>query len=93
MRARSVAVAALVCVALVALTAWLFRLPLTHAVALAPVIVATAGATAFIVVLWVKVAADALRAQRHPGRILAAGALALGVLVVLSFFVELPAGH
>jgi predicted acyltransferase len=93
MPVRYVAVAAVACVALVLGAAWLFRLPLEHAVVLAPVIVATAGATAFIVVLWVKVAADALRAQRHPGRILAAGAVALGVLVVLSFFVELPAGH
>jgi hypothetical protein len=93
MRPRSVAIAALFCFALVGVAAWLFRLPLDRAVLLAPVIVATAGATAFVVVLWVKVAADALRAQRHPGRILAAGAVAVGVLVVLSFFVELPAGH
>jgi predicted acyltransferase len=93
MRARSVALAALGCLALVAAAAWLFRLPLEHALVLAPVIVATAGATAFIVVLWVKIAAEALRAQRHPGRILAAGGLAIGALVILSFFVELPAGH
>jgi predicted acyltransferase len=93
MHARSLTFAAVGCLALVVAAAWLFRLPLEHAAALAPIIVATAGATAFIVVLWVKIATEALRSQRHPGRILAAGALAIGVLVVLSFFVELPAGH
>jgi hypothetical protein len=93
MRLRYVAIAAFACIVLVFATAWVFRMSLERAALLAPVIVATAGATAFIVVLWVKVAADALREQRHPRRIVAAGAAVLAVLVVLSFFVELPAGH
>jgi FtsH-binding integral membrane protein len=93
MRWAFVGLSALACAALVLLTAWLFRMPLERAVLLAPIIVATAGATAFIVVLWVKIGTQALREQRHPGRILLAGAAALGLLVVLSFFIELPSGH
>ena len=92
-RPRYVALSALACAALVLLTAWLFRMSLERAAVLAPVIVATAGATAFVLVLWTKVAVDSLRRQRRPGRIVAAGVAALGLLVVLSFFVELPAGH
>jgi hypothetical protein len=93
MRWRFVGLSVLLCVALVLVTAWLFRMSLERAVLLAPIIVATAGATAFIVVLWAKIGTEALRAQRHPGRILLAGAAAVGLLVVLSFFVELPSGH
>ena len=93
MRPRFVALSALACVGLVLLTSWLFRMPLERAAVLAPIIVVTAGATAFIGVLWTKVAVEALRRQRHPARILAAGAAAVAVLVVLSFFVELPSGH
>ena len=78
---------------LVPLTAWLFRMPLGEAAVAAPIIVVSAGATAAIFLLWTKVLVETLRRQEHPGRILAGGVAALALLVVLSFFVELPRGH
>jgi hypothetical protein len=93
MRISYLALSALGCAALVLAAALVFRLPLERAAVLAPVIVATAGATAFVLVLWTKIAVESLRRQRHPLRIVAAGLAALALLVFLSFFVELPAGH
>ena len=77
---------------LVLLSAWLLEWPLEKAVLLAPVIVATVGVTFLLLLFWTKVAVDGLRRQRHPLRIVALGAAALALLVVLSFFVELPRG-
>ena len=51
------------------------------------------SALGFLFVLWTRIAVDTLRRQRHPGRIVAAGVSAFALLVVLSFFVDLPAGH
>jgi hypothetical protein len=79
--------------ALVGVAVLLLQWPLEKALVLAPVIVATVGATTFIVVLWAKIAYEALSTQRHPFRIVAAGAAALALLVALSFFVDLPATH
>ena len=94
MTPRALAISAVACVALVLGTAWLFEMPLGKAMILAPVIVVTVGITAALVVLWSKVAWESLRAQRHPGRVAAGIVAALALLVVLSFFVELPAaGH
>lgn len=93
MRVSHLVLSALACTALVLVAAVVFRLPLERAAVLAPVIVVTAGATAFVVVLWTKIAVESLRRQRHPLRIVAAGVAVLALLVVLSFFVELPAGH
>lgn len=75
---------------LVTAAAYLYRLPLEHAVALAPVIVATVGATLFLFVLWAKVIVEALRRRRHPYRIVAGAAAAIGLVALLSFLVELP---
>ena len=92
MRLR-VAVAALLGVcALVALTSWLFRMPLQQAAVAAPIIVVSAAALVGLVLFWTKVAYESLRRQRHPGRILAVALAVLTLLVVLSFFVELPRG-
>jgi len=85
--AASVAVALLVVAA-----SWLYRLPLEQAIALAPVIVATVGATLFLLVLWGKVVHESLRRRRHPWRVAAAIAGAIGLVAVVSFLVELPAG-
>jgi ABC-type enterochelin transport system permease subunit len=73
--------------------AWIYRLAWDEAIALAPVSVATVGATLFLVVLWTKVAYESLRRQRHPYLIVAGALLAIGLLVVVSFFVELPSAH
>ena len=93
MRPRHVAGSALACTALVLLTAWLFEMPLDKALILAPIIVVSVGALAALVVLWTKVAVESLRRQRHPRRIVAGTVAVFALLVVLSFFVELPAGH
>ncbi|MGH3104859.1 MAG: hypothetical protein ACRDN6_12265 [Gaiellaceae bacterium] len=93
MRPITLSLSAAACTGLVLGTALLFRMPLEHAAVLAPVIVVTAGAVAFLAVLWTRVALVSLRQARHPGRILAAALAVLTALVVLSFFVELPAGH
>jgi hypothetical protein len=79
--------------ALVGGAVWLLDWSLEKALVLAPIMVATVGATAFIVVLWTKIAYEGLRGQRHPLRIVGAGLAALAALVVLSFFVDLPATH
>ena len=92
-RAHTLAVAAAAVAVLVALSAWLFQWSLENAVLLAPVIVATAGATAFIFVLWAKIAWEGLRRSSHPVAISLGIVGALALLVVLSFFVELPEYH
>ncbi|MEX0673960.1 MAG: hypothetical protein WD067_04250 [Gaiellaceae bacterium] len=93
MRARVLVPAAAAVAALVAVSALLFQWSAEKAALLAPVIVATAGATAFIFVLWTKIAWEGLRRSRHPVAILAGIAGAIALLVVLSFFVELPSYH
>lgn len=93
MPARVLVAAAAAVAALVALSAWLFQWSAEKAALLAPVIVVTAGATAFIFVLWTKIAVESLRRTRHPVAIAAGVAGAIVLLVVLSFFVELPAYH
>lgn len=92
MTAARLLVASLAVGVLVAAAAFLYRLPLEHAVALAPVIVATVGATLFILVLWTKAIVENLRAARHPWRIAAGAAALIGLVAVVSFLVDLPAG-
>ncbi len=94
MRVRLVVPAVLAAVAvLVALTSWLFRMPIVEAAIAAPIVVAGAGALAGLVLFWTKVAYESLRRQKHPRRIVAGALAAFALLVVLSFFVELPAAH
>ncbi len=54
-------VSAIASVALVLLAAWHFEWPLEKAAVLAPLIVLTAGAAAFLIVLWAKVVRESLR--------------------------------
>ena len=63
MNPRALVVSAVVVTALVLLSAWLFEWPLEKALVLAPVIVITAGATAFLFVLWAKVIRDSVRGR------------------------------
>jgi hypothetical protein len=88
--ARALALSSLACAALIAGTALFTSISLGRAVLLAPVLVAGAGAVGFLVVLWTRVAITGLRGTRHPVAIVAAGVLVLLLLVVLSFFVDLP---
>jgi hypothetical protein len=90
---KALAVSAVACSLLVAAAALLLDMSLSDAVLLAPIIVVTLGATVGIVALWVKIAVDSLRRQRHPRRIVAGTVAAVAVLVALSFFVRLPSGH
>jgi hypothetical protein len=92
--ARTIAISTAACIVLVAATALLFQISLERAVVLAPAVVMGLGALGFLVVLWTRIAITQLRGTRHPRRIVAAGSLAFLLLVVLSFFVDLPArGH
>jgi hypothetical protein len=92
-RARNAVLAAVAALALVGLAALIFEPTLEEALLLAPVIVVTAGATAAVLLLWARIVIDALRRQRRPGLIVAGGLAALGVLVVISFFVEVPSRY
>jgi ABC-type enterochelin transport system permease subunit len=85
MRPATLAIAATAVIGLVVATALLFRMPLERAAVLAPVIVATVGATAFLVVLWARIAWESLRRQRHRGLIAAGLVGAFAVLAVVSF--------
>ena len=61
MSVRALVLSALGCVALTALVAFVFDLSPSRAVVLAPVIVATAGAAIFLVLLWSKVIWESTR--------------------------------
>lgn len=93
MRLRVLVPAAAIVAALVAVSALLFQWSAEKAALLAPVIVATAGATVFIFLLWAKIAWEGLRRADHPIAIVAGVAGAVALLVALSFFVELPSYH
>ena len=90
MRTATIAAGAAAVIGLVALSAWLLQWSVQKAALLAPVIVATVGASVFIGVLWTKIVWESLRQARHPVLIVAGTLGAIGLLVVLSFFVELP---
>jgi hypothetical protein len=52
------------CAGLDALLAWLLDWSFERAVVLAPVVVAVAGASAFLVVLWTRIVVDSFRSRR-----------------------------
>ena len=93
MIARRVTIVLAALTVMLAGAVFVFQWTLEKALVLAPVIVATVGATVLVFVLWAKVAYEGLRAQRHPLRIVAAGLAGFAVLVALSFFVDLPRTH
>jgi hypothetical protein len=64
MRIRAVATSLAACAALTALAAVLLDWSFERAVILAPLVVAVAGAVAFLVVLWARVAWESLRGRR-----------------------------
>lgn len=76
---------------LVVLTAWIMGWSVERAVYLAPVIVVGFAAVAGLVILWGKVALQAIRDSRRPRLVVAlwlAGLALLGLLTLLG--VELP---
>jgi hypothetical protein len=76
---------------MVAVTAWMMGWPLERAVYLAPVIVVGFAAAAGLLILWGKVAIQALRETRRPKLVLALWVAGIALLVLLSVLgVELP---
>jgi hypothetical protein len=65
MRIRVVLVSFAACAGLTALAAWLLDWSFERAVILSPIVVMVAGATAFLVVLWARVAWESIRARRR----------------------------
>jgi hypothetical protein len=83
--------ALVVILALVGLTAWALSWPFEKAVYLAPVIVVGFAAAVGLLILWGKVALQALRETRRPRLVLALWVAGLALLVLLSLLgVELP---
>jgi hypothetical protein len=87
----TIVVATAACLGLTALVAWLLGWPFARAAYLAPVIVASLGAVAGLVVLWTRVAWESLREAKHPRRIVLLSVAALALLVGLSLLgLKLP---
>jgi hypothetical protein len=87
MRPRLVLLAVLACGAAAGFVAWLFELSWERTAALAPVIVVGTAALLGLLALWIRVAWDTLKRQRHPYRIVAIFVAAFAILFVLSFVV------
>ena len=91
MRVLRYAVALVVVLAMVAITAWALSWSFEKAVFLAPVIVVGGAAAVGLVLLWGKIALSSLRESRHPRRVLAYWVLGIGLLVLLTVLgVKLP---
>jgi hypothetical protein len=91
MRTLRISVAAVAVAGMVAGTAWALGWPLERAAYLAPVIVVAAAAMAGLLILWGKVAYQALRETRRPRLVLTLWIVGLALLVVLSILgVKLP---
>ena len=65
MRIRVVLASIAGCAALTALAAWVLDWSFERAAILSPVVVAVAGATGFLVVLWARVVWESLRGRRR----------------------------
>jgi hypothetical protein len=90
-RVSTYAAAAVAAVGLTVAAAYGFGWSFQKAAYLAPIVVASAGAVAALLILWTRVAWESLRHQRHPWRIVAIGVGAIALIVGLSVLgVELP---
>jgi hypothetical protein len=69
MRFRVAFVSVAACAGLTAFAAWLLDWSFERAAILSPLVVAVAGAVAFLVVLWTRVAWDSVRARGRRSRI------------------------
>lgn len=61
---RAILISLAACVGLTVLAAVLFDWSLEKAILLAPVVVAVAGMTAFVLVLWTRILVDSVRRRR-----------------------------
>ena len=91
MRATRVPAALAVVLGLVVLTAWIMGWSVQRAVYLAPVIVVGFAALAGLLILWGKVALQAIRDSRRPRLVVGLWLAGLALLVLLTLLgVELP---
>lgn len=91
MRTLRIGIALAAVFGLVVLTALIMGWPVEKAVYLAPVIVVAAAALLGLLILWGKVAVQALRESRRPRLVLGLWVAGLALLVLLSVLgVELP---
>jgi ATP/ADP translocase len=65
MRVRVAVVVVVACAGLTALSAWLLDWSFERAAILSPVVIAVAGAVAFLLVLWTRVAWESLRGRER----------------------------
>jgi hypothetical protein len=76
---------------LVLVVVWVFEISLSRAALLAPVIVVAFGAAAGLVVLWAKVAREALGRSHRPWLVVGIAVAAVAVIAALSLLgLELP---
>ncbi|MGD0714898.1 MAG: hypothetical protein ABSB24_12025 [Gaiellaceae bacterium] len=91
MRVFRLSAAVAMVMGLVVVTAWLMAWPVEKAIYLAPVIVLGFAAVIGLLLLWGKVAFQALRESRRPKLVLTLWLVGIGLLVLLSVLgVELP---
>ena len=91
MRAIRIPGVLLVVLGLVVLTAWIMGWSVQRAVFLAPVIVVGFAAVAGLLILWGKVALQAIRDSRRPRLVIGLWLAGLALLVLLTLLgVELP---
>ena len=91
MRVFRLSAAVAMVMGLVVFTAWLMAWPVEKAIYLAPVIVLGFAAVIGLLLLWGKVAFQALRESRRPKLVLTLWLVGIGLLVLLSVLgVELP---
>ena len=91
MRATRVPGALVVVLGLVVLTAWIMGWSVEKAVYLAPVIVVGFAAVAGLLILWGKVALQAIRDSRRPRLVVGLWLAGIALLVLLTLLgVELP---
>jgi hypothetical protein len=90
-RKLRLAIAFVATAGMVGTVAWAFGWPLERAIYLAPVIVVGFAAAAALLILWGKVALQALQESKRPRLVLALWVLGIGLLVLLSVLgVNLP---
>jgi hypothetical protein len=90
-RVRTVVAAAVACVGLTALAAWVFAWSFEKAASLSPIIVVAAGAIAGLLVLWTRIAWESIKETKHPRRVVLIGVSAVALIVVLTILgVNLP---
>ena len=91
MSTKAAIISGFVTAGLVLVVVWVFEMSLSRAALLAPVIVVAFGAAAGLVVLWAKVAREALGRSHRPWLVLGIAGAVVAVIAALSLLgLELP---